>query len=211
MTYQELKAIVEKKGYFFFDEGKYNLNLIGERTSLIYDDHFHDIFHCAYKDNNGTEQVLNLPFSTLPGSYWLAHPPTVEGVTGCAVIQPEQYRGVYKFVDDYNGWLNYPYLYQVGFMDYWRDNGKSNNVDEMVPANNRIYLTNMHRGSNPGVTGYTNYNWSEGCQIMEEPYWKQVLPLLRLSIPIWGNLFTYTLMESKDFYVKDYVCSSNMT
>ena len=201
MDYQTLKTIVENKGHVFFDDGNYDLNLIGNRVSLVYDDYFHDIFYCAYKDASGAGQVLQLPFSTLPGTYWLAHPPTVEGIKGCAVIQPGQYRGVYQFVDSYTGWLNYPYLQQVGLMNYWRDPGTSLNVDEMIPALQRDYGTNFHRGSNVGVSGQPNWYWWEGCQICEEVHLKQLLPLLRLSIPIWSNSFTYTLMEAADFII----------
>jgi hypothetical protein len=205
MTYQELKSIVANKGYKFFDDGNYNINIIFERTSLIYTDFFKDNCYIAYKVD-GEEKVLELPCSTVPGIYWVEHPVTVDGVTGVAIIKEGQYLSCYRFIDDYVTWLNYPFFNQIGQMSYYRDKNLDNILDEVQEQDNKKYSTNFHRGSNVGVTGQHNWNWSMGCVVMEEPYFKQVIELTRESVKVWGNIFSITILESKDFYV----CSSNM-
>lgn len=196
--YDKLKTFVEKKGYVFFDTGDFNLNIIFNRTSNVFTDHFTDIMYVAYREN-GEKKTLSIPATTKAGSYYVQHPITYQGVTGVAVIAPGQYRGVYQFVDDYVTWLNYPFFRQTKGMNYYRDFDKDNTLDEVQYQKNQIFGTHIHRMSNPGVTGQTIYNWSAGCMGAEEPNFKQILPLARAAVKTWGNSFTCTIMEAKDF------------
>lgn len=196
--YDKLKECVERKGYVFFNQGNYNLNIIFNRTSDVFTDHFTDILYIAYMVN-GEKKVLSIPATTKAGSYYVKNPITYQGVTGVAVIVPGQYRGVYQLVDDYVTWLKYPFFRQVKGMNYYRDFDKDNEVEAVQYQENKIFGTHIHRMSNNGVTGHTIYNWSAGCMGAEEPFFKKVLPLAREAVKLYGNSFTCTIMEAEDF------------
>jgi hypothetical protein len=198
--YDKLKICVEKKGYTFFDTGDYNINIIFNRTSNIFTDHFTDMMYIAYKVN-GEKKTLSIPATTKAGSYYVQNPITYQGVTGVAVIVPGQYRGVYQFVDDYVTWLNYPFFRQIKGMNYYRDYDKDNLLEAVQYQQNQIFGTHIHRMSNVGVTGQIIYNWSAGCMGVEEPNFKQILPIVRESVKKYGNTFTCTIMEAKDFNI----------
>jgi len=200
MEYSKLKAVVESKGFTFFNLGNYNLNLIFERTSDIFTDFFTDNLYVAYKVN-GVKTVLQVPCSTKAGLYYVNNPITYQGVTGTAVIvAPAQYRRVYTLVDSYTEWLSYPYFKQVKNMSYWRDADRDKDLDKTQFQVNQNFSTHFHRGSNKNVTGQQIYNFSAGCIICEEPYFKKVLSLARESVKIWGNSFSITILESKDLF-----------
>jgi hypothetical protein len=59
MDYQDLKKAVESKGYVFFDDKDFNLNIVFERTSDDFTDMFTDKCRIAYKEN-GIEKVLEI-------------------------------------------------------------------------------------------------------------------------------------------------------
>lgn len=200
IMYDKIKQSVLTKGYKFFDTGNYNLNIVFERTSDVFTDFFTDKCHIAYREKN-LPYVLSVPCSTKAGFYYVNNPITYQGVTGVAVIMPKQYLGVYEFVDDYVTWLNYPFFRQIKGMDYWRDFDKDTDLDKVQPQINQNFGTHFHRGSNPSVTGYHIYNWSAGCLISEEPYFKQVVELARKSVLIYGDKFSITVLEEKDMLV----------
>lgn len=197
MDYQFLKKAIENKGYIFFDKGDYNLNIIFNRTNETFTDFFTDKCYVAYKENS-VEKVLEQPCSTKAGLYYVKNPITYQGVTGVAVVMPNQYRGVYQLVDDYITWLNYPFFRQIKPMNYWRDFDKDTLLEHVQPQMEQIFGTHFHRGSNPGVTGQHIYNWSAGCIIMEEPYFKNVVELARKATKLYGNKFSITILEEKD-------------
>lgn len=198
LNYQQLKKVVTDKGYVFFDEGDFNLNIIFNRTNEIFTDFFTDIGYVAYKEG-GVEKVLSQPCSTKAGLYYVNNPITYQGVTGVAIVMPNQYRGVYQLVDDYVTWLSYPFFKQVKPMNYWRDPTKDTILEHLQPQLGQSFSTHYHRGSNVGVTGHHIYNWSAGCIIQEEVYFKKVVELARKAVRIWGNSFSITVLDAKDF------------
>jgi hypothetical protein len=198
LNYQQIKKLVTDKGYVFFDEKDYNLNIVFIRTSDVFTDLFTDTGYVVYKEND-VEKVLIQPCSTKAGLYYVNNPITYQGVTGTAVVMDGQYRNVYQLVDSYSEWLSYPYFRQVKEMNYWRDMSKDTTLDEVQPQYNKNWGTHYHRGSNIGVTGHHIYNFSAGCLIQEEPYFKNVIELARKGVKAWGNSFSITILDAKDF------------
>jgi hypothetical protein len=203
LTYQNLKNIVEKKGYEFFDNGAYNLNCVWERTDDIFTNMFSDLLHIAYKDNIGAEQYVCLKATTKASLYGKGSV-TQPLPGGTAVICPGQYPSAWMFSEG-NGtnvapW-GLPYFAQMRSINYWRDANKDNIIDKTLLEKNEIYDTNWHVMAEP-----LSYNlpgclpWSEGCMGISQVDMLTVLaPLCRLAIPIWGKEFTGTIMESNDF------------
>lgn len=197
MTYQELKTAIQKKKYKFFDFGDWNINIIFVRTNDQFTDFFTDKSYIAYREN-GIEKVLEQPCSTKAGLYYVNNPITYQKVTGVAVIIPGQYQGVYELIDDYTTWLKYPFFKQIAPMSYWRDFDKDTTLDKVQPQINKMFGTHYHRGSNIGATGRHNYNWSAGCIIQEEPYFKKVIEIARKAAAKYGNKFTITILDQTD-------------
>ena len=200
MNYQELKQLVESKGFIFFDNGNYNLNFIWVRNDMIADNHFSDDLFIAYKAD-GLEQVLNIKCTTIPGTRGsLYNPRTVAGATGTAVIKEGQYRGAWRFIDSYTQFSTYPYFAQIKPIDYYRDGNKDNIIDEVQEQDNRLFGTHWHRMSNINdkrkIEQFEVNNWSLGCIGAPILEWDKVINLTRQSIKSGqGTIFTGTIIK----------------
>ena len=194
MTYQELKDLVLSKGYVFFDTGVYNLNFVWIRTSDSITNYFTDFLYVAYRIG-AEEYVLKIPATTKPGIKGSIDTPiTYQGVTGTAIIVPGQYRSAWKFIDSYEGFSHYPYFHQVKGINYWRDGDKDLLVDEVQLQLDQLFGTHWHRMSQNGIKGYPINNWSLGCMGAEEPYFRQLLPIVREAVKLYGPVFTGTII-----------------
>ena len=199
MTYQQLKQLVESKGFVFFDKGNYNLNFIWLRHDMIADNHFTDVLYIAYKVN-GLEKVLTVQCTTLPGLRGsLYNPNTVRGITGTAVIQTGQYRGAWKFIDSYTKFSKYPFFMQIKPLRYWRDGNKDNVIDEVNPET-AINGTHWHKMSNLGdkrkIEKFEVNNWSQGCMGCPISEWDKVIEVTREAIQAGqSGIFTGTIVR----------------
>lgn len=206
-TIEQIRAAMLKKGYVFFEKGDYNLNLIAVRENDIFENTFSDTFYCIFK-KAGVWQTIEMEWTTLAGTLGhggeknpLTGAETGTGVDGVAIIIPNQYRGVYKFVDTYIGFLSYPYFMQVKNMDYWRDNDRNGLITKgKVYTGN--YATLLHRMTNNNVNSKQVNSqyvaWSQGCNGAPEPQFRKLLRPVREAIKLYGNSFTYTILEAKD-------------
>lgn len=221
MTYDQLRTAVKNKGYTFFDN---SVNLIGVRTDDVFDNQFSDFLHVAYTDYaTNQKKVLTLPWTTLAGTLGkggVYKPLTVGGtnvktnkwevVTGVAVLVEGQYRGAYKFIDDYVTWLSYPFFNQVGDVLVYRDGTINDIIDRGGSVIHKgKFGVNIHRMSNNGtVSKFVNFaesqyapngvTWSQGCQGSPEPEFKKLLPIVRQDVKRNGNIFSYTLLHQRD-------------
>jgi hypothetical protein len=82
---------------------------------------------------------------------------------------------------------------------------RDNNLDNKYDLNENsleegIFGINIHRAT--GRTGGTSTRvdkWSAGCQVIANNNdWHEFLDICQTAREIWGNSFTYTLIESKD-------------
>lgn len=194
-TFEQIEKSVLSKGYVFNKRPNF-VNFIWERTSDNITNKFTDFLHICYN-----LQVLTIPATTKAGTNgaFLA-PRTVEGITGTAVIIPNQYLNTHQFKDTTKEFSSYPYFRQIKPLDYWRDGDKDLVIDRVQLQNQKVFFTHWHRMSNNGTygSGLVN-NWSEGCMGSPEPEWKKILPIVREHVPMYGDKFTTTLMETKDF------------
>lgn len=205
MDYQALKAVVEDKGYIFFNSGDFNLNFIWVRNDLHATNHFTDDLFIAYKEK-GKEQVLDVKCTTKPGLKGsLYNPVTVEGITGTAIIKEDQYRSTWEFRDTTKEFSSYPYFRQVKVIDYYRDGDKDAEIDLIQEQDDRLFGTHWHRMSNIGdqrqVEQFEVNNWSLGCMGAPIVEWDQVIALTRKAAPIWGRIFTGTIISGVDLNI----------
>jgi hypothetical protein len=193
---KNIKSYFESKDYKFFDtpDKKLNINLVGVRRDNQGTNTFDDFLLVMYR--NGEEMISSrYQITTDPGKYWLKNPINPKGT---AVLVPGQYRGTWQ-LGKHQG--KYEALVQRKRVKVYRDNTK----DEVIDYNNisteideGYFGINIHR-SNPYDQSYVINKWSAGCQVFKkiEDY-NKVIELCKDSAKIYGNSFTYTLVDEKD-------------
>lgn len=190
----DFPSIMAAKGYKFFTSGKYNLNLIGVRANIEGEsnDTFDDFLVVMYNDALNIPVKLIYPITTVPGKQYMLNPSNEKGV---AILKPGQYPGVWK-IDYHNG--KYLALCQRGaaFVVY-RDNNKDIRLDFDEATKEYGYFgINLHKaGENSQVIGAN----SAGCQVTQKSAdFKNLMNLAETSKKVYGNSFTYTLLEEND-------------
>jgi hypothetical protein len=191
------KELVEKavksKGYLWFENGDFNLNIVGIRNSqpgALVTNIFDDLITLSYKEN-GVWQYKQFAITTDPGTKAVKNYSNPKGV---ARLIPNQYRGMHK-VRLHRG--QYEALGQEKPCSVWRDKNKNMTFDEVI-VDTGIFGINIHR-SNPKTQSEYVENWSEGCQVFKKVLdFNLFMSICKKSAEIYGNSFTYTLIESKD-------------
>ena len=192
---EKIEAAVKAKGYKWFDEGDYNLNIVGVRNSEPGDaitNKFDDYITISYKVD-GKWQFEIFEATTDPGLHWAENLFNKDGV---AILVPGQYRGSHT-IGLHQG--KYKALKQQKPVKVYRDKNKDGNYD-MLEENIKegIYGINIHRASATGTSSQID-KWSAGCQVIaNNQNFDRLMELAHKAKDIWGNSFTYTLIESED-------------
>lgn len=194
LTY-DFKSLFEKKGYAFFTKGVYNVNIIGIRSNKDnkVTDKFDDYLVIDYDTNNCHKRQI-FTITTEPGRYYVKNPINSKGT---AILVPGQYRGAYA-IDLHRG--KYQALCQRHkSVKVYRD-GNKDDIYDMLPEKieTGMFGINIHRSNEYKIA--TNINsYSAGCQVFNDP--KEFNAFMRVckeAKKIWGNKFTYTLLDEKD-------------
>ena len=176
----------------------YNLNIIGVRDPTPELDDFGCRLWAIWNTRAGW-QSRDWQITTLPGSYYLQK--RLLNWEGCAILAPGQYRGAYK-IRLHRG------LYKAVCQDrpvrVFRDGDRDDEFD-LDPAKLRSgnYGINIHQ---PGTANawrvYTN---SAGCQVFKrQADFREFMWLAGRGAALWGNRFTYTLLDgahARDLHV----------
>ena len=178
--------------YAVFEDGDWNLNIIGVRKRHGEPNKYDDTIDVCYK-KNGLWQEERFPVTTDPGLYWLNNPGRVEGT---AILCPGQYRGAWR-IGKHRG--KYDALVQVKAVRVFRDSNKDNFFN-MEPNTVRegLYGINIHR-SGRGTTQNVN-KYSAGCQVFSDfSDFNAFMYLCEKQIDErgWKN-FTYTLLTEPE-------------
>lgn len=194
-TVDMLRKVCKEKGYAFFENGDYNLNIIGIRANPGTVNKFDDLITVSYKVD-GKWQLKLYKGTTDPGLYWLNN---LMNVNGTAILKEGQYRqshhiGMHK--DKYKA------LTQLNKLTVYRDR----NLDDKHNMNENnldtgIFGINIHRATNnKGMTSVQVDKWSAGCQVIASyDDFEEFMNLVEKSAAKYGNKFTYTLLNEKDF------------
>lgn len=195
ITYQDLQEIFVGKGYAFFDNGSYNVNLFGIRSGDLRVDEFNDIIGVAYRDDFGNPKLELFRATTKPGLYYLKN--KLGNIDGTAILIPGQYRGCWT-LGFHRG---YKALVQkgLGIFKVWRDSDSDSGLDTGGEVFDNVTGLNLHTTSfNNEVDRVGRY--SAGCQVVQDDMDLGILiSILTKSANIYGDSFSYTLLEENDF------------
>lgn len=190
-TREQVESAVKAKGYKYFENGDYNVNVIGIRNSAPGNkvtNLFDDWLTLSYKEN-GVWQFYIWNATTDPGKA-----PMVAGNTigGIARVVPGQYPGSHM-VRLHQG--KYEALGQKANIKVYRDNNRDTEYDTDTITEG-VYGINIHKA---GQDSTWVERWSEGCQVFKRVKDFDVfMKICKKAAKIHGNSFTYTLIESKD-------------
>ena len=195
-TYADYEKIFNQKGYAYFTCGAYNLNIIGVRsnnnnkvTNL-----FDDLLVVIYKINTGKWQRVVYPITTEPGTYYMTK--KILNPKGTAILVPGQYRGCWE-IGKHQG--KYKALVQKKPIKVYRDGNKDDvyNMDS-TRIDNGVFGINIHRSNEFIKAVYVN-SYSAGCQVFADPKdFRRFLTLCEKQRELYGNSFTYTLLNEED-------------
>ena len=197
-TREQIEETLKGKGYKYFTNDKgFDVNIVGIRNSDTYGEvtnKFDDTLTISYKDSDGKWIYNEYKATTDPGSHWEKNLLNKDGV---AILKPGQYRGSHK-IGLHQG--KYEALRQQKPVKVYRDNNKDGKYD-MIEENvhEGIFGINIHKAGK-FVNGSTQIDkWSAGCQVFsKESDFNEFMEICRKARDIWGNSFTYTLIESND-------------
>lgn len=193
--YDEIPPILKKvldHGFVIFQDGDYDLNIVGVRNlNSKLDNQFDDKLIVAYRLKSKwiTEEFI---ITTDPGRYWL----TKKDYKACAIYKhPQQARGAYK-IGNHRG---YEACVQRHPVEFWRDSNKDEHADYNC---SKVYKAaiglNLHRAStNVSGSKYVD-RWSAGCQVFKYADirgFKRFMWLCHQQIKSLNyRTFTYTLI-----------------
>ena len=196
-TRQQIETAVKAKGYKWFENGDYNLNIVGVRngeTGTEVTNKFDDFLTLSYKVD-GEWNYHCFDATTDPGKHWVENIMREEGV---AVLKENQYRGSHK-IGLHQG--KYEALGQKKPVLVYRDDNRDNNYDlNESKTDTGLFGINIHRAtSRKGGKSTRVDKWSAGCQVIaDNDDWHEFLDICQAAREIHGNTFSYTLIESND-------------
>ena len=196
-TRQQIESTVKAKGYKWFENGDYNLNIIGVRNGETLNEvtnKFDDCITLSYKVD-GEWQFYCFEATTDPGKHWVDN---VLNEAGVAILKENQYRGSHK-IGLHQG--KYEALRQHKPVQVYRDNNLDDcyDMDEST-LQEGIFGINIHRATKwEGKKSTQIDKWSAGCQVIAaNDDFRLFMEICNKSKDIWGNSFTYTLINSDD-------------
>ncbi len=190
----EIEKVMKEKGYKFFSGGSYDVNIIGIRSEDIAENTFCDQLHLLFQ-NSALKWVHSAyKITTVAGLSGLIKPINSRGT---AILVEGQYRGSHK-IRKHKG--QYDALCQKGALKVFRDNNKDDSHDfDPETIQEGYFGINIHR-SNPRRESTIVNNWSLGCQVFANPdEFDQFMDVMYMARKKWGNSFSYTLLNEKDF------------
>ena len=186
-----IRIVMLAKGFAYFDNGDYNLNIVGVRNSVtgkVITNWFDDLLTVSYK-LRGEQMYHQWPITTDPG---LKGAITYDNPKGVARLVPGQYRGAYQ-LGLHRG--RYKALVQRKPVTVWRDSDRDKEYDELR-TDNGLFGINIHKAGRDSVIVD---NWSHGCQVFKRSAeYDEFIKLCEFSRELYGNSFTYTLLNSND-------------
>lgn len=191
----DFQSLFAKKGYAFFTKGAYNVNIIGVRSNQggKVTNKYDDYLILDYNTEVGHKRQI-YSITTEPGLSLMKNPTNSKGT---AILAPGQYRGTYA-VDLHNG--KYKALCQrFKPVQVYRDGNKDTTYDLLPEKLEKgMFGINIHR-SNETWTRDTVDNYSAGCQVFNNPKdFQSFMRIIEKSKEIYGNSFTYTLINEED-------------
>jgi hypothetical protein len=199
-TRQQIETAVKAKGYKWFENGDYNLNIVGVRngeTGTKVTNKFDDFLTLSYKVD-GEWNYHCFDATTDPGKHWVENIMREEGV---AILKENQYRGSHK-IGLHQG--KYEALRQQKPVQVYRDNDLDGSYDLLEEnIQEGIFGINIHRATKwEGKKSTQIDKWSAGCQVIAaNDDFRLFMEICNKAKDTWSNSFTYTLINTNDLEV----------
>ncbi|WP_271270233.1 hypothetical protein [Aliamphritea hakodatensis] len=191
ITTDLIRAACQRLDYKFFEYGDYNLNIVGIRTADDKANTFNDFITVSFKVQ-GEWRLYVFDATTDPGVYYRQNP---LNVLGTAILAAGQHPGAFK-LGKHRGL--YPALVQASPLPVHRDNDKDAELDTTGLVDEGWHGINMHHASARWVSKLVD-KWSAGCQVLaSKADLDFIVGLCRHSAALYGNRFTYTLLDEQD-------------
>ena len=189
-----IKDTLDRLNYKIFTRN-FELNIIGIRNKDSKINVFNDkIVVFYYYDKQEYWHIYNA--TTKPGLYWLNN---LINPKGTAILVPGQYIDVYK-IGLHRG--EYEALIQRDVVKVYRDNNHDSVID-YFNVEEGYFGINIHRRNKFSISNYINRS-SAGCQVFEYyNNFNEFMTMADVHRNLYGNGFTYTLIEEKDLYIID--------
>ena len=197
-TKEQIEKAVKSKGYVWFNGSNrkgYDVNIVGVRNNALniykkVTNVFDDYITITFKDENGVLQYYCWYATTDPGKKGVQN---FQNSKGIARLVPGQYRGVYSL--SLHGGKYKALCQRLGNVTVWRDKNRDLVYDEVV-KDTGMFGINIHKA---GQDSKWVDNWSHGCQVFKKVKdFNEFMSICKSASKIWGNKFTYTLIESND-------------
>jgi hypothetical protein len=189
MLLDKLKAILRHKDYATYSR-PYELNIVGIRSDSIVPNRFDDEIHVFYKTDTHNWYYHVYKVTTDPGTFWLKNPSQPQGT---AILSQGQYKNAYA-LGMHQG--KYKALVQHKPVSVIRDYDRDATLDFLNGTTSTgMFGINIHRASASGTTKYVD-KYSAGCQVFESSTaFNEFIGLCEHQRKLYGNLFTYTLID----------------
>jgi len=197
LEYQALKRANNALGYPFYDDGDYDLNIVGIRTDDNRSGLFNDWICLAFRQNDH-EQLLVFSGTTDPGIYWRKNPMNVKGT---AILKTGHYPAMYR-LGKHRG--KYPALVQDSPCTVYRDANHDALLDGRpgIPQERGHFGINLHRATADGMSNEVG-KWSAGCQVIADSAdFNLFMEVCRRAAVRWGDRFSYTLLSETQLWRK---------
>jgi len=194
---EEVEAAVKAKGFKWFTGNNHDVNIVGVRNASTdkVTNKFDDIITISYKNETGEWQFHAFECTTDPGKHWVEN---IMQASGVAILKEGQYRGSHK-IRKHQG--KYDALCQQKPLKVYRDNNLDTTYD-LIEENVQegIFGINIHRATKYEGRKSTQIDkWSAGCQVIAaNDDFKLFMKVMYKAKEVWGNNFTYTLINSND-------------
>ena len=190
---KNIRESFDNKGYKFFTD-PYSINVFAVRMKT-HTNNYDDFICQAYYDKKGAFTNVSFVGTTEPGLHWLKNPMRTDG---CAIMVPGQYIQVYKVGP--HGSTSYEACRQIGDIAVYRDNNRDHKHDlDSSTIQKGLFYTNIHHGWSSPLVGKN----SAGCIVVQrKDYFEDYfMPIIKKSVEIYGNSFSFTLLEQKDLKI----------
>jgi hypothetical protein len=192
VSLQKILSALTRKNYKTFTR-PYELNIVGVRKNNPIPNKFDDSINIFYKNSSGSWEFMSCVATTDPGTTYLLNP---DKVVGTAIVVPGQYVNSHQIGLHRN---EYTALVQRGLITVTRDFNKDNVLDFRTGREESGYFgINIHRATSSGTSSTVN-NYSAGCQVFANSNdFAKFISLCQQHSNMYGNNFTYTLLEEND-------------
>ena len=198
LDFSSIFQAYSRKGYRFYDSGKFNVNLFGIRNSENIVDEFNDILGICYIDDFDRPVVIAIKGTTKPGKYWLGEK-HVGNEDGTFILKEGYYQSCFKMGLHKGKYECLVQAYPDSFEGY-RDKNKDGIIDYSGELYKNVTGLNFH------TTSFLNDKekvgaYSAGCQVVQDDLdFVTMLPIIKKSMEKYGSHVSYALFNMRDFF-----------